>query len=1290
MRINNKHSRVLIFLFLLPLLTVAAERISNYKIEWLPVYEKKFSKDDSFRSLNFSGASFDEHFLPRFVITEPISSFASEINTQLSNVVTEPLTDVSLIRNPEAIGTEFLVSSSVATKKKKPFASISILPIRKNSTGGYDRLVSFDISIQPVYSNARVSSFRSFASSSVLATGDWYKIAILQTGVYKIDYQFLKSMGIEVDGIDPRNIQIYGNGGGMLPFANNKFRYDDLQENGIVVTGQDDAKFDNSDYILFYGSNQTKWNYDAATKQFNHQINLYADTTYYFLTVGSAPGKRIAQRSSATGANVTVNSYDDYVYHEAELYNFLKSGREWYGESMDNLNTTFYASPLSIPNLITTDTIHMRSSLAGRSVVVQGGPSYTSSITVNVNGTNLGVANIQNVGSSVQDNYLYQTGFNKDFLATSNVLNLRFTLATNNPNGQGWINYFELNFRRTLSANGMGSQFSFRDKNSVGAGNISEFAFNSTLNNYSVWDVTDPLNIISQELVNSGGITSFSVSTDLLREFAVFDGQNYFKPTYTGKVENQNLHALAQTKMIIVTNAIFLQQAYELAELHRTHDNLSVIVATTQQIFNEFSSGAQDVSAIRDFVKMFYDRAAGDTSLLPKYLLLFGDASYDNKYRLSGNTNFVTSYQSPGSINLTQTYISDDYFGLLDDNEGSWTGGEIVDISIGRIPVKTTTEAQSSVNKIRHYIGADVTGNSNPTMGNWRNTVSFVADDQDQNTHFKQTDTLANRVKNNYPLFNIDKLYLDAYNQESTPGGQRYPDAHKSIIDRVERGTLLMTYIGHGGELGWAHERVLEVNDINSWTNIDRLAAFLTATCEFTRVDDPSRNSAGELVFLNANGGGICLFTTSRLAFSSSNFNLCLRFYNHIFEKINGQYETLGEIVQRTKIDSYTDPYVRNFLLIGDPALRLSYPEYSVKTKTVNGIDISQPVDTLKALSKITITGEVQDNSGNKMTGFNGTIYPTVYDKLVTYYTLGNDKDLDDASTAQPFPLQKNVIYGGKASVVNGDFTFTFIVPKDISFQYGKGKLSYYAHNGQDDASGFDTSVFVGGVNNNATPDGTGPEVQIYINDIKFVRGGMTDKNPVLYVVVKDSSGVNTIGTGIGHDMTAELDSKTEKKYVLNDFFENDLDSYQSGKVRYQFKNLDAGPHTVTFKVWDVFNNSSMATTDFVVSESAILALDHVLNYPNPFTTNTTFMFEHNRPYSPLDVQVQIFTVSGKLIKTISEKITTEGYRSDDLHWNGLDDYGDKIGKGVYVYRLRVKTTNGEYADKFEKLVILR
>ncbi|HNP48431.1 MAG TPA: type IX secretion system sortase PorU [Bacteroidia bacterium] len=1285
-----------VLLFCLPFLAHSADSFQSPQdkiaISWLPVLETSTPDETPERTLRFEGGSYNEFFQPEFVRTIPLTSNSSNVNATLSEVETEPLKEANLLSHPEKIGPEFKIETSVVYRKKMPYASVRILPIRKSKTGqGFEKLISFKLNVSPSFNTNRISPARAYSSNSVLANGDWYKFSVVNNGVYKITYTQLKNLGIDIDNIDPHNIRIYGNGGGMLPQANSKPRPDDLLENAILVIGESDNHFDAADYILFYGTSQHRWIQDPVTNKFSHVMNQYSDSTYYFITTGLGAGKRIQTRnSSSSGATNTVNSFDAYAYHEIDAVNLLKSGRDWYGENFDNVNNS-HSFSFSIPSIITTDTLLVRASLIGRAE-----NSSNNSFTLSLNGQTLATQAFSSVGSSPQDNYAAPVYMTKTLFPSSGILNVGLSMYSADPNSQGWLNGIDLNLRCQLNYLNQGNQFLFRDTRSVGPGNISDFTISNTNNTTMVWDVTDPTNVVTQQSTFASNASNFRTETSSLHEFIAFNESSTYSPVFTGLIENQNLHASPKATLLIVTSPLFLNEANELADFHRTHDGYATVVATTTQIFNEFSSGAQDVSAIRDFVKMFYDRAytPGD---LPRYLLILGDASYDNKNRLSSNTNFVTSYQSYGSLNQTQTYMSDDFFGLLDDAEGDWYNGEIVDLSVGRLPVKSVQEAQGMVNKIIHYAGADLNGTLNANginstvYADWRNVVTFVSDDQDSNTHFKQADTIAKRVSRDYPLFNLDKIYMDAYNQQSTPGGNRYPDGHKALVDRVQKGSLLLTYIGHGGEVGWGHERFLEVDDINNWTNLNAMPAFLTATCEFTRVDDPGRTSAGELVFLNPNGGGICLFTTSRLAFSSSNYNLCQRFFTHVFTEIDGHMPSIGDIFEQTKIDVYTDQYVRNFILIGDPALRMAYPKLSVKTNTINGYDINSVVDTLKALRHITITGEIQNSSGSKVSSFNGIIYPTVFDKWVTYYTLGNDRNVtNDPSYAAPFELQKNIIYRGKASVVNGEFSFSFVVPKDIQFQYGNGKLSYYAQDGSTDASGFSTRVLVGGYDTSVPQDAKGPEIKLYINDEKFVRGGMTDKNPVLYAVVVDSSGLNTVGNGIGHDMTAELDNSNSKIYVLNDYYENELNSYQKGKVRYPFKDLAAGPHSVNLKVWDVFNNSSEATTDFVVAESAKLALDHVLNYPNPFTTHTTFMFEHNRPFTNLDIQIQIFTVSGKLIKTLASKIYSEGYRSDDLEWNGLDDFGDKIGKGVYVYKLRVRSSDGDYADKFEKLVILR
>jgi len=280
--------------------------------------------------------------------------------------------------------------------------------------------------------------------------------------------------------------------------------------------------------------------------------------------------------------------------------------------------------------------------------------------------------------------------------------------------------------------------------------------------------------------------------------------------------------------------------------------------------------------------------------------------------------------------------------------------------------------------------------------------------------------------------------------------------------------------------------------------------------------------------------------------------------------------------------------------------------------------------------------------------------------------------------------------------VTNGDFEFSFIVPKDISYKLDYGKISYYADNSNVstsnyfDAHGYNKNVIIGGSADSIGIDNDGPLVELYMNDTTFVYGGITDEDPLLIAKVFDENGINTVGNGIGHDITSIIDEETSDIYVLNDYYESDLDSYQKGRVEYNFFDFEKGIHKLKFKVWDVYNNSTEEELEFIVAESSELVLDHIFNYPNPFTTNTAFYFNHNQPNSDLDVLIQVFTITGKLVKSISTVVTSSGYNCDPIPWDGLDEYGDKIGRGVYVYRLKVRAPNGNVVDKFEKLVILK
>lgn len=1252
--------------------------------------------------LYFEGAQYiGDSRLPYFTKRIPLNdNTVSAVKAKLKNPVFEPFTDIdiSAIEGADKIGPTIVVDADISIERKNVSAGVTFMPIRKNqATGQYEKLVAYDgiavtpTSFETAHSNGNAKTTNT--TSSVLSSGNWYKFSVAADGVYKIDHDFLQSLGMDPGSIDPRNLRIYGNGGGMLPQPNDASRQDDLAENAIYVVGESDGSFDAGDYILFYGQGPDRWKYDPSScSSFSHVKNVYSDKTCYFITVSKGPGKRITSQASVSqSATHTVNSFDDYTFHELDELNLIKSGREWYGEKFELTNN--YDFDFSFTNRETSQPLYVKVAVAGRCPVSPG-----TSFSVKVNGSSQPTLAVGNITGNYANDYAKNASSCYNINTSSNSINVALAYNSNGcSDAVGWLNYIELVTKRKLTISG--NSVIFRDIASLGSSNVASYNVGNSSSSTIIWDVTNPIDVKRQQYNLNGTTASFKMNADELHEYVAFTGSSFPLPTAEGSVANQNLHGLPQADMFIICHPDFISEAQRLADFHKGQDeySLQVVIVEPQQVYNEFSSGVQDVTAIRDFMKMFYDRSTSINDM-PRYLLLFGDPSYDYKERIEGNTNFVPTYESPNSLSPTQSYASDDYFGQLDDNEGEW--GELsydaLDIGIGRFPVGNIDEARGIVDKILGYEG--VTGNivADACSGNgsdavasadWRNVICFIGDDQDNSMHADQANALANYVDTAYPIYNVDRIIFDAYPQISTPGGQRFPEATEAINSRVQKGALIINYTGHGGEVGWAHERVLQVSDINGWTNNYRLPAFITATCEFSRFDDPERISAGEYVLLNPNGGGIALFTTTRLVYSAPNFALNQDFYENVFEEENGKIAAMGDVIRKTKTTNGGQNIVnnRNFTLLGDPAQRLAYPVHKVITTAINNKPITNTPDTLKALSLVTIAGELHHRDGGKMTDFNGVLYPTVFDKAADVTTLGNDSD----SPNRTFQLQKNVIYKGKVSVTNGEFSFQFVVPKDIAYNLAPGKISYYAENGITDANGYSRDVIIGGSVSDVEADDEGPVVNLYLNDESFVFGGITNENPLLLARLSDAHGINTVGNGIGHDLVATLDENTNNAHVLNDYYESDLDSYKEGSIKYPFSELTEGRHTLRLKVWDVYNNSSEAYTEFVVAKSAELALEHILNYPNPFTTSTKFFFEHNQPCDQLHVGIQVFTISGKLVKSINETIKTEGFRAEPIEWDGRDDYGQKIARGVYVYHLKVKNCSGSTADAYERLVIL-
>ena len=1256
-----------------------------------PLYSQDFSRsinitgtkkivlnNNTFIIQDFTNSIYEEDN-PCMNYYERIEIMYTHFDVEISNENYIPVTKFnSPCVVPENLDFEFTLSQY----QKKNYANISIFPYVKKS-GGIYFLESFNLNIKPK-SVFRKGNRKKNKTNSVLSNGTWYKIGVNQDGFYEIDKLFLESIGLNVNEIDPRNIKIFGKAAGMLPEDNNEPRTDDLEQLSIKFIGNDDSIFDENEKIIFYGQNPNIWRFDELNKQYYHIQNIYSNESFYFLTVNNTPSDQI-QIQGLNNYDIqsideknkqNINSFTDYNFHEKETYNLVGTGQQWFGEYFGNINQ--YSFNLLEGEVL--DSLFLKARVAGRS-------STSSQFDFSFN--NQPPFFSLNIDPEISNDYYFEDSEGGTLLSSNlfpYIQNLNGELVVNfknngNPSALAWLDYIEINYKRKIDWFGDENQFNFRNNQS----NNKFGVFDIPDDTEYVFNVTDPLNVKEQLLLNNDSSDKkFATNLNSRYEFVCVRSLDFDQPQFFGQIQNQNLHSLSQADFIIVSHPDFLSQAQRLANFHIDTDNISVVVATTDQVYNEFSSGSQDPVAIRDFVKMFYDK---NISNFPKNLLLFGDASYDYKNITNSNSNFVPTFQSYRSDNIKLSYCTDDFFGMLDDFEGSSNSivSDLIDIGIGRLTVVNNIEAENVVNKIINY--------SNNSFGDWKNKVCFISDDVDEaweESLLIHADALATKVDTNYNWINVDKIYSDAFQQESTAGGERYPDVNNKIVDLINSGVLIVNYIGHGGEVGWASERILGLTEINNFKNSEKLPVFVTATCEFSRFDDPERVSAGELLFLNPEGGAISLFSTSRTVNESSAYYITNSLYNYILE--SSSENTMGSIMKNAKNDPSLGSTVnkRKFALIGDPALKIPYPQLNIQTNNISLVEenlekgiTTIKTDTINALSKVKVSGQIIEGIKN------GKLFITVYGKPNNLQTLNNNGYLSEPFE---FSLQKNIIYKGKVDVINSFFEYEFIVPKDIPFEFGNGKLSYYAYdNDQDiDASGSYKNLIIGGINSNATLDDIGPEIELFMNDTSFVSGGITDSNPEILAKVFDSSGINTVGTGIGHDIVAVIDNITNQPYILNDFYESDLNTYKSGIVRYPLSNISEGLHTLNFKVWDVYNNSNEKDISFVVSNSEEMALNHILNYPNPFSNFTKFSFEHNRPNQYLDVMIQIFTVSGKLVKTLKNNIINSGFRDESITWNGLDEFGDKLAKGVYVYKIFVKSVDsGENVEKFEKLVIL-
>ena len=1270
---------ITIFMLVLNSFLAISQEQGNISLNWT---DKKALSYGSFSYMvpqfNIENYQFDTYSkIVNYSLTILLSNSVNESAFQINNLVFEPILESQLgdiaIKN---IPTTFKYSFKNNIARDKYFGRIIISPIIKEGNS-FKKLVSFSYSIgQNAPRMQQTVNNTTAVEDSVLDSGNWYRFYVEKSGVFKITKKFLQSLGLDTNG-DPRKIKIYGNGGRMLPLLNSVDYPMDLAENAIQFVGESDGVFDSQDYILFYAEGMDKWNND-----YRSNLNIYADKSYYYVTAQGDVGKRITDINQPTGTTTTtINTFDDIQFHEIDEINIEKLGRIWFGENFSVNNVQDFV--FKFPNIVSSSPINVETHVAAVT-------STTNTFKIEAN-TQL-VGNIAIVPSTNADIAVFERTFASPVNVTSEDVTVKVTYDNGGvPNSRGYLDYINIKAKRNLQ--GYGKQFPFKFDQASSLIGIGEYQLSNASTISQVWDITDIYNVSK---VENAGQSTFSFKSTLgeIRKYISVDTGDYFSPLKDSKskVDNQNLkgtifnNAQGQFQDIdylIITPKFLNAQAEKLAAFHRSYSNLNVKVVNLETIYPEFSSGKQDIGAIRNFVKYVYFNASSPDKRV-KYLNLFGDASYDFKDRIANNTNIVPIYQALNSYTESQaSFASDDYFGMVDDDEGyldNNLGG--IDIAVGRMIVSSTQQADEMVNKVIEY-------HDLKSYGSWRNNYVAIADDTDKPSditlQYKQNN-LTDVLVAQKPFINFKKILLDSYEQETSAGGKRYPKAREEIFAAFEKGAIVFNYLGHGGEDGLSGERIWEKSDGQNLSNRYKYPLFITITCDFSRFDNPYRPTAGEYTYWNPKGGAISMITTIRSIDQGNAEVFNDKLSEYLFSYGSNTYTSMAESLRLAK-NSNPNTATNVVFYLGDPAIMLAISKPKIVLTKVNDLPITGPITDFQSLAYVKLAGEVLDENNNLLPIYNGELSVNIFDKNVIRNTLNNDS----YSPSIPFTTLGETIFRGNASVVNGKFEFGFVVPRDIRIPVGNGRISFYAKRNQIllDKYGQNTDIKIGGINTSAVADNTGPTVKLYMNDDTFVNGGITNESPFFLAKLEDEHGINT-ASGIGHDIVGILDGDETKPYIMNDYYQTELDNYTKGKVYYPFRNLAVGLHTITFKAWDVYNNPITAEIQFVVVGNENITLDHVLNYPNPFVNYTEFWFSHNRPFEPLEVQVQVMTITGKIVWTKNQTVTTDGFLSREITWDGKDDFGDRIGKGVYVYKLTVKSTlTNKKAEKIEKLVIL-
>lgn len=1097
-----------------------------------------------------------------------------------------------------------------------------------------------------------MAGIHSYAERSVLADGHWVKIRVSESGVCRMSFSELRSAGL-----DPSQVRVFGYGGAQKEQDFSKPNIDDLPQVPVYV---------GEDYILFYVQGPISWTYNGS--RFAHTRNTYSDFGYYLLSDDAGDMLLFPEAEAISGSPTDVIYYSYYQVQDEDSVNLIDrtgvsgGGRTFYGEQFAAGQTRTF----------TFSTPYANGDNSSVYIDMAANAATTSTVKAKLNNTSSKSIYI----SSIPDHYTFGVAGTISMNGASEEQNQRVTMQFVNSNASAlaWLNYIEITTPSELVMTG--SYMGIRSLVNRNTTNPVRFLLRNTTASTQIWDVTDlaaiqrmPTTMVDDQLAWVG------TQADGVHEYIAVntDGTKFVQAEVVGEVKNQNLHALSNIDYIIICPEGYEDVSEDLAKAHEAKQAITYAIVTDQQVYNEFSSGTPDATAYRWLMKMLYDRAKNGIGQQPRWLLLMGHGTFDNRKLLrNSGTSLLLTYQSKNSVNEIKAYATDDYFAYLDDNEGTIDTQGRMDIGVGRLPVESLDEARTTVDKLIQYI-------RNEQTGKWKNQLVYLADDGENGTHTETAEKSAELVRIKNPDFIVHKIFLDAYPQEVNASGESYPLAKNRVLNLLKNGVLFFNYSGHGGYNAITNESILNLKDIAGMTNKNQ-AFWLFATCNFAQCDAGKR-SAAETAVLNPKGGAIGILAATRTVYASQNTNLnrsvCDTLFGH--SDVFHYDMTLGEAISIGKNLLGSDENKLAYVLLGDPCMRLNYPtDYHVETLT--------EMDTLNALSVQHVEGRIIDEDLNTVSDFNGKVDITIYDKMQSIPTRDNDNAGGDPRVIA-YNDYPNTIFSGATDVKDGLFNYTFMVPKDIRYNFDNGRIVYYAVTADSletaEAVGHFEQFIIGGTGSTVAIDTIGPEMEIYLNSPAFRNGDKTYATPRFFANLYDKNGINTAGAGIGHDLMLIIDDDPKMIYSLNEYFTSANNSYQAGQVSYLMEELANGPHSLTFRAWDLLNNSTTKSLNFIVEAGLDPSIYNVTTYPNPVQQSGVvhLIVNYDQPDELIETEIYLYNTAGQMV--YSHKQDNPDAVSINLPSLGLNT-------GVYIYSVKIKSASSKYSTTSGKIIVTK